>query len=346
MHGGDIYSNHIEYDFSVNLNPLDCSEVTERILKSSSKRLGEYPDYYQRRFRTSIARAEGVSDDEVIGGNGASELLMGLVTMLKPKKAMLMNPCFGGYRHVLETISTCETVDYCLSPENSFLPDEAFLKELEVEASKGLDILFITNPNNPTGRNMDDAVLLGALEICKKHGICLIVDECFLRMSKGRLSMTAYINEYNGLYVVNAYTKLFAIPGIRVGYVISNSENINRLKPFLPEWNLSVIAEEAGVICSEYICDDSRIAETKSVIDNERKYLSAKLDEMGFTVYESDTSFILIYSRWDIYDFLKSKGILIRNCMDYKGLGNGFYRIAVKSHKENEILIQTLNSGR
>lgn len=345
IHGGDIYSEPIEYDFSVNLNPLDCSEISALILEACSGKLCNYPDSKQRGFRNAVAETEGVKNTEVYGGNGASELLMAVVAMLKPKKVMLLNPCFAGYRHVIAPLYDCDIVEYQLTRENDFMPDKTFAGVLEYEAKNGLDLLILTNPNNPNGRNIPKDTLINIFEICKKYGIKIVVDECFIKMSDNGYSMVPHINEYSGLYIVNAYTKLFSIPGVRVGYVISNGINIARLTSYLPEWNMSVIASEAGVICSRYLKEGKWEKETRATIRKEREYLSSELKKLGFEVFESDTVFLLVHSSEDIFEYLKSKGILIRDCSDFEGLEKGYYRIAVKGHSENEKLIQVLTSN-
>lgn len=341
-HGGDIYSDQIEYDFSVNLNPLDTDEIEKAILEECAGKLRYYPDPEQREFREALADVEGIACDEVIGGNGASELLLALVTMLSPRKAMLLNPCFSGYRHVLASLPDVELVEYGLEEEKAFLPDEDFLKALEREAKGGLELLFLTNPNNPTGRNISGAILEQTLEFCKKCDVKLIVDECFLRMSDAGHSMVPRIREYEGLFVLSAYTKLFSIPGVRLGYMISAAPNIEHMKTYLPEWNMSVIAQIAGTFCSKYLRLSNWEDETKRVIKKERAYLHKELTSLGLRVYDSDAGFLLLYSEEDLYDSLKNQGILIRDCADYQGLKEGFYRIAVKNHKANEQLIQTL----
>lgn len=341
-HGGDIYSEEIEYDFSVNLNPLDCSEIARTIMSESLPKLCHYPDSQQRAFRKAVAELEGVGEDEIYGGSGASEILLSLVAMIKPRRVMLLNPCFTGYRHVLNILNDCEIVEYKLLRDNGFMPDEIFLGVLEYEAKRGLDMLFLTNPNNPTGKNISKDILIRTYEICKNYGVNIIVDECFLRMSNNGYSLTKYIGDYNKLFIVNAFTKIFSIPGVRVGYVIADKNSIERLSMHLPEWNLSVVSSIAGEICSKYLKEHDWEEQTKKIIEKERKYLTDELTKLGFEIYESDTVFILLYSEEDIYTSLKNKKILVRDCSNYEGLEKGFYRIAVKTHEENERLIEAL----
>lgn len=344
-HGGDIYSNEIEYDFSINLNPIDCSEVSKKIMDESLNKLRNYPDPLQRDFRAAVASIEGVKPDEVYGGNGASEILLCLAAMIDPKKVLIPNPSFGGYKHVLSIVSNCKIVEYTMKEEQGFVLDRIFLGVLEYEAQNGLDLLFLTNPNNPTGKIIPKDVLEKTFKICKEYGVRVIVDECFIRMSQNSYSLTQYINNYNGLFIVNAFTKLFSIPGVRVGYAISSKENIEKLTHYFPEWNMSTIAQTAGIICSKYLEENNWQEDTLKVIAKERDYLANGLRELGYKVFDSDTVFLLLYSKENLYDYLIEKKILIRDCSNFKGLMQGFYRVAVKSHEENEMLLAALKRG-
>lgn len=341
-HGGDIYSHPIEYDFSVNLNPLDLTAIARKIMEKSEKQLCFYPDPMQRRFREAVAVLEGVSLAEVYGGNGASEILMAVVRMLNPSRALLLCPSFAGYRHALSVVPECQIVQYMISEDKDFVVNESFIDFLKHEANMGLDLLLLTNPNNPTGKIISEDILKKIFEICQANNIKLVIDECFIRMTKAAYSMAQYINKYDGLFVVNAFTKLFSIPGVRVGYVLSDEANIKELSRFLPEWNMSSIAENAGIICCEYLEEPGFEANMLEVIEKERDYLTKGLKELGFKVYDSNTVFILLYSEENLYEYLLSKKILIRDCADFEGLRKGFYRIAVKNHQDNEILIKTL----
>ncbi len=342
-HGGDVYTTPIEYDFSVNLNPMDCREITETIIQRSADRLAQYPDYEQREFRQFVALSEGVEAEELWGGNGASELFMAIVSMVKPKKAMLIDPGFVGYRHALDSITKCEVISYRLDGNQGFVLDETFLEELKEQTQKGLDIIFIANPNNPVGCCIPRELMEKIMDICRETKTTVVIDECFSRMSEAGYSMSAYIGEYENLFIVNAYTKLFAIPGVRVGYVISNKDNISRIRCFLPEWNMSVIAQTAGVICSNALINTDWEMRSKELIRQERAYLTDEMNKLGYKTFKSDTNFILFQSDdLGLFDYLYAKQILIRNCDDFAGLTKGFYRIAVRKHSDNEALINAL----
>jgi len=343
IHGGDIYSDLIEYDFSVNTNPLDCTEIHKAISKCIGKNLSNYPDPEQREFRAAVAQIENVPIANVWGSNGASEAFTGIISMLKPGKVLLTDPCFAGYRHALSMGENCFVESYLLKEDKDFAIDRDFVEYIKRKATEGLDLIIIANPNNPTGKNISEEMVKEIFETCKYNNIKIIVDECFIRMSEGAQSMVPYIDEYDGLYVVNAFTKLFSIPGLRVGYTISQAKNISELKKYLPEWNMSVIAQESGIICRDYLLRSDFVQDTVRLIKKEREYLVKELKKLGLKVWDSDTGFILFYSKKRcLKENLIKKRILIRDCSDYEGLGKGYYRVAVKNRSQNINLVSEL----
>ncbi len=388
LHGGEIYDKEIELDFSVSLNPCGCPDEVKRALSGAICDVDKYPDMNQRKFREAVARAEsglisrsvsnaGSADeilpDNIIGGNGASELLAAIVNMLRPKKALLPVPSFYGYVHALEMVKECKVVTYKLE-DKEFELDEEFADEITGD----IDLVILGNPNNPTGKCIKKEALEAVLKKCRETGSALVVDECFFRLSdQGNnremhtsagddqvVSARTYLGSYDNLYVVDAYTKLFSIPGVRVGFCLSQPENIERLRKFLPEWNMSAFAQDAGIACAEVISEacDSRDASNEAVKDiskdfmnstfdlikTEREYLASELRKLRLQVFESDTNFLLIRipeNYENIFTLLLSNHILIRNCSNFDGLKNGFYRIAVKDHESNKRLTDALSEA-
>ena len=358
LHGGEIYDKKIEMDFSVNLNPVPCPEAVLAEIRRAALEVSNYPDIRQSRFRTAVAEAEtGLSEksvkftaENIVGGNGASELLMAIACMVRPKRALLPIPSFYGYEHVLRA-SGCEVVRYNMAGEDERGKTQFELSERFTDAiTEDTDMVILGNPNNPTGRLISEDLLLAVLERCRKTGATLVVDECFYRLSGKRedgantVSARNFVHEYGNLFIVDAYTKLFSIPGVRAGFAVTSAENAERLREFLPEWNMSVFAESAGVKCAEISEEGSFIKKTREVICRERDYLSAQLSGLGITVYPSDTNFILIKSEDELYEKLLKKRILIRDCSNFRGLDHGYFRIAVKDHASNERLINAIRA--
>ena len=191
---------------------------------------------------------------------------------------------------------------------------------------------------------------MGVLDRCRKMGASLVVDECFYRLSGKReggastVSARNFVQEYGNLFVVDAYTKLFSIPGVRVGFTITSAENAGRLRHFLPEWNMSVFADRVGIRCAEITGESSFTKESLEVIRKERAYLVDELEQIGISTYPTDTNFILIRSDEDLYNRLLQQKILIRDCKTFEGLDKGYYRIAIKDHNANERLITAIKT--
>ncbi|MBE5828252.1 MAG: aminotransferase class I/II-fold pyridoxal phosphate-dependent enzyme [Butyrivibrio sp.] len=355
LHGGEIYDKEIELDFSVSLNPCGCPDEVKRALSGAICDVDKYPDMNQRKFREAVARAESglisrsvsnagsayeILPENIIGGNGASELLAAIVNMCSPAKALLPVPSFYGYVHALSMATKCETVTYQLCEEKGFELDEAFVDAI----TDDIDLIIIGNPNNPIGKCIRKEVLEVVLKKCRETGTAIIVDECFFRLSDHGTSARAYLVSYDNLYVVDAYTKLFSIPGVRVGFCLSQPENIEKLRQFLPEWNMSVFAQAAGIACAKTLSDDKKsfLDSTVELIRAEREYLSSELEKLGIKVFDSDTNFILMRMSegHDLYHMLLNNHILIRDGSTFEGLTGGFYRIAVKDYESNKRLLQ------
>ena len=427
LHGGERYDKKIDIDFSVSINPLPCPETVKEALKEALSETDKYPDIFQKSFKEAVCRAENafgnpLSPYNIIGGNGASELLAGIVRMINPREALIAAPSFYGYEHALNMADSCNIrrvgipllappAIYGRCDEKPKSDGAAFIltEDFADNITDGTDLVIIGNPNNPTGKCIDNKTLISIIERCRNKGCALIVDECFFRLSDygitGELSDTsaseggtrsdisapdngtcvisarAYIDKYPDLYVIDAYTKLFSIPGVRVGFCISSPDNISRLQKYLPEWNMSVFAQKAGAACARVLSGEpapdsetiSGVTETPSdakekkpgvflrdtiqMIKRERLYLTEKLTSSGFTVYDSDCNFVLFEAPDDLGSRLMERGILIREwddrfkdywCPDReKNLkisdNNRLYRIAVINHSQNEALIRAVS---
>lgn len=330
MHGGDIYNNSVDIDFSVNLNPYARSRSEDRA----------YPDIEQKRLREALAASENVGSQNVFAGCGASQLLMAAALAIRPQTALLIEPCFSGYAHVLEACPGCSIRRVFLKEEDGFALTGDVLESL----TDDVDLLFLADPGNPSGRNIDEKLLIRILDSAKDHGISVILDDSFHTLSDGYApaGRAGLIERYPELFVIRSFTKSFALPGIRMGYVISMAENIEKIRKHLPEWNLPAPAQESMLECIKESRDGRFYEESLKMIRKERQILSEKMSELGFKVFDSNTVFLLIKGREGIYEELLKDGILIRKCDDFCGLDAHFYRVAVRTHEDNEKLINAL----
>lgn len=335
IHGGDIYRNLVSIDFSVNVNPLGIPQEVEEALHRVVGRCHEYPDITCGALKRAVGSMLSIPEEYLLFGNGASELFMGIVHALKPKRIMIPVPSFYGYEYVAMAADSDITY-FQMRETEEFLPTEDLLQALTGD----IDMLFLANPNNPTGKLMSREYLEKLLKRCRERKICVVLDECFIDFCKSGESMVKKLGDYDNLLLVRAFTKIFSIPGVRLGYLAcSNAGLLERIKRQLPEWNLSAFAQAAGIACA---CQRAFVAETVEYVEKERQFLTEGLKRLGICVYESETNFILIYSKKQLYSKLLEQGILIRDCGNFRGLSEGYYRIAVKTGKENERLLKAV----
>jgi threonine-phosphate decarboxylase len=334
-HGGDIYGNpQVVLDFSVNINPLGMPDEVRRALVSHVDDCIHYPDPQCRELRAAIALHENVPEDMILCGNGAADLIYRLCFALNPRKALVCAPTFSEYERALEQVG-CHVAHHVLKVENQFTLTADIVDRLAPD----IDVIFLCNPNNPTGRLIQDDLLERVLRRACQNSTKIVVDECFLDFTEG-ISTKRYLNEIPGLIVLKAFTKIYAMAGLRLGYLLcSNEELLNKVNAATQCWSVSVPAQIAGVAALS--CDgwQDRICR---IVTDERSYLSECLGKLGITVYASDANFLLLQSKLPLYEPLLNRGILIRPCENFRGLDASYYRIGIKTRHENIRLLQTL----
>ena len=322
-HGGNVCGKNIRLDFSVNTNPLGLNTKIKEAALSAADKYGMYPNAEYADLKSALARYEGVSASNVAVSNGASEMIFAAVRAVMPKKALLIAPTFSEYERALLSVG-CEIDYYALKEENDFEIGEDILNVLD-----SYDMAFICNPNNPTGRLCSGDILD---KMAQSDCVC-IADECFLDFTDGT-------SVKGKMPVIRAFTKTHAMAGLRLGYMIADTDYTEKINANLPAWNISAPAAAAGIAaadCREYL------TEAKRLIKTEREYLKTELTHIGFQVFPSDANFLLIKGKEGIGEKLLPSGILIRKCDNFHTLDGHFYRIAVKTHTENDTLITHLS---
>lgn len=347
MHGGNIYGNEIEYDFSVNLNPLGPPKSVRDALAAALNHVEEYPDSEYRELRRGLANYWQLAEEQIVPGNGASELIPGIIRTLSPKNCMVTAPCYSGYETALSAAApSCRIHRIPLRAEDDFTLPENTCQEI---ARVKPNLLILTNPNNPNGKRISANRLREIADACRTAGTVLLVDECFLALSGGDEDSLIHCIRSEALpaVVLRAFTKTFAIPGVRLGYAVCSAPTAERIRRELPEWNLSVFAQYAGRAALEAAAGGTSgyLAASVEMIARDREYLMAELESLGFRVFPSDANYILFQSRdRELHQKLLDNGILIRDCRDYHVLTAGFYRTAVRTHRENMALLQCLRN--
>lgn len=347
MHGGNIYGNEIKYDFSVNLNPLGPPKSVQDALVAALNHVEEYPDPEYRELRRGLANYWQLAEEQLVPGNGASELIPGIIRTLAPKTCMVTAPCYSGYETALNVAApSCRIHRIPLRAEDDFILPENICQEI---ARVKPNLLILTNPNNPNGKRISANRLREIVDACRTAGTVLLVDECFLVLSGGDEDSLIHCIRSEALPAVmlRAFTKTFAIPGVRLGYAVCSAPMAERIQRELPEWNLSVFAQYAGRAALEAAAGGTSgyLAASVEMIAREREFLSEELEKLGFRVFPSDANYILFQSRdRELHQKMLDEGILIRDCRDYHGLTAGFYRTAVRTHRENTVLLRCLRN--
>ena len=225
-----------------------------------------------------------------------------------------------------------------LTENDGFVLSEAYLDILH----KGLDMAFLCNPNNPTGMLIPHRLLKRILEKCKKLDILLVVDECFLDFVKEpeEYSLKHSLSGFNNLFILKAFTKRYAMAGVRLGYgFCSDGEVLDRMEAVTQPWNVSTMAQQAGMAALK---EAEYVEAGRQIIFRESAWMKEKMRQLGLTVYPSEANYIFFYGSEDLFERCVAKGILIRDCSNYSGLKKGYYRVAVKLHEQNEKLIEVL----
>lgn len=335
-HGGDIYRNQIRLDFSVNTNPLGMPDPVKEALHQAVEEAENYPDIRAQALSAAVTEQLQVRKEQLVFGNGASELFHAVLHAIKPSKILIPVPSFLGYEEAAKAID-CEVIFYEMKKEENFCLTDRILDVLD----ENISLVFLANPNNPVGNLVEPELIFQIAEKCRQCDITLVLDECFMELTgkEQTYSFLKRLNEFSNVVVIRAFTKLYAIPGVRLGYLVCEQNLAEKIRLQLPEWNLSVFAQRAGVAA---IKEQEYIARAVVCIQTQRQFLLEELQAAGCSVFDSDADYLLFYSEMPLYELFLQRGILIRDCSNFRGLQRGYYRIAVKSEEQNRMFAEVL----
>jgi len=377
FHGGNIYKVFREknlkeiLDYSSNINPYGIPESLKKRITENLEILERYPDPDYVELREKLAHLNKVGMSDIVLGNGATEIIFLFMKVINPKKILIVSPTFGEYeRAVKATEISGDTVSLSSSNgdnkniENKKIEIEYFeLKEsddfklnignLKNELENKYDLLIICNPNNPTGKFLKLAQTEEILKECNKYDTKLFIDEAFIEFLADRMKESIINTEENkkNLFVTRAFTKFFAIPGLRLGYgMYFDKELEQKISEKKEPWSVNNIAEMAGLT----VLDDTEyIEKTLKWIAEEKIYMYEKLNKIsGMKVYETEVNFITgkidekLFSEGVNVKILREKmfeqGILIRDASNFKFLDERFFRLAIKDRASNERVIEAM----
>lgn len=350
-HGGDVYRNPIEYDFSINVNPLGMPLASIQAAHEGVVLTGRYPDYKAEQLCHAIAKAKQIPADRIIPGNGAAELLYALGQTI-PGKALTIAPTFTGYAEAVATgggemsYAGCEDADGRAADmegqDKLQFDSETVIQRLLAKMDDSIRLVFLCNPNNPTGTLFTREQILRVLAKAEALQAYVCVDECFLPFLEEEMaySMLPYLAEHPRLLVLRAFTKIYCMAGLRLGYLVcGDAELQSRIRAKLQPWNTSIPAQMAGIAA---LSDTEYLAKTRENLQVERAYLVPRLRELVAEVYDGYGNFLLFRDEPDLKERMLEVGVLIRACGDFEGFDDTYFRIGIRSHSENQEFIRRL----
>lgn len=326
-------------DFSANINPLGPPPIVRENWESLLDSVTEYPDPAGKALKEKLSVQEGLEENQILIGNGGAEIISLIGRMLAGKKAVIVQPAFSEYEEACR-VNGCHVQFHQLLSDSWDWNDDGLSGELQ-----HADAVFLCNPNNPTGVYYPKSIILHLLEECRKHNSLLIVDEAFYDFLPEYEPIVQYITDYPNLLIIRSMTKMFAIPGLRLGYLLADPGLIKRVAAFQPHWNTNVIALKAGEWCLD---SESYITETITLIDQERERLFKFYQERNLQFSPSRINFYLlkdpaIQDQLPFLQYLVKRGIVPRHTVNFPGLEGRWLRFAIKGRSDNDKLMEAVD---
>ena len=380
FHGGNIYKIFREknikeiLDYSSNINPYGIPESLKKRITENLEILERYPDPDYIELRQKLAHLNKVDVSNIILGNGATEIIFLFMEVINPQKVLIVSPTFREYERAAKATERVEDSSILGDSDKKEYDEKSFgkqkikieyfeLKEnndfklninnLKNELEKKYGLLIMCNPNNPTGKFLKLSETEEILKECNKYNTKLFIDEAFIDFLEDGMKESIINTKENkqNLFVTRAFTKFFAIPGLRLGYGIYFDKKLEkRISEKKEPWSVNNIAEMAGLT----VLDDTKyIEETLKWIAEEKTYVYEKLNEInGIKPYKTEVNFITVKIENNfilkglnvkiLRGKMIEKGILIRDASNFKFLDERFFRLAIKNRKNNDRVIETL----
>ena len=342
VHGGDWAGYRAQFgrdalDFSANVSPLGLPEGVAKAIAAALPTADRYPDPLCRELRAKLALHEGVPADRILCGNGAADLIFRLVWAKKPRRALVTAPTFAEYAAALETVG-CTVERFILQAADDFAVSEAFLSAIDDR----VDLVFLCQPNNPTGQLTPPDFVARILQRCTACGSLLVLDECFLDFLTDHAQLTAKPLLGSGdLLILKAFTKLYGMAGVRLGYALSaDTALLDAMQHTGQPWAVSSLAQAAGLAALD---ETAYVEQVRALIAAQRPLLASGLRALGLRVLDGRANYLLFQGPETLGETLRQKGVVLRSCANYPGLDGSWYRTAVRTAAENERLLQTLS---
>ncbi len=336
-HGGDIYTYKGMLDFSANLNPLGLPNSVLAAAQAGCAASAAYPDPLCRELTQALAHHEHLSAEHIICGNGAADLIFRLAMATHPGRALLIAPGFSEYEQALLSVN-CHIDHFFLREENGWQLDQSYIAALQTRP----DIVFICNPNNPTGLTVNQTLLQNIVAATARLNIRLVIDECFNDFldDGNRHTAKPLLAANSHIFILKAFTKTYAMAGLRLGYgLCTDTALLAAMAEAAQPWSVSTPAQAAGVAA---LGEHAYVERARQLVAQQRRRLTDGLNSLGCQTYGSSANYIFFRAKPGLTEACRRRNVLIRDCSNYHGLCPGYYRIAVKLPAENDRLLQVL----
>ncbi len=324
-------------DFSDNINPLGASKVLKENINNIYDLLNIYPDENYENLRKAIGEYTKNNFENIIVGNGATELISGLIKAVNPKKSLIILPTYSEYEKELNKINA-EIAYFDVLEEDDF---KLNINNLISTITHDIDLLVFCNPNNPTGYLTSALEVKEVLSHCKKTDTIVLLDETYVEFSKESTGATALVKDFENLFVIRGTSKFFAISGLRLGYGLTSNNSLKKkVYDTLIPWNVNIVADYLGQLVFN---DNSFIEESINLCASEYEKIKdffIKIDEVK--MFDSDTNFVLFkilsdkFTAKELFEYMIKEGILIRNLTHSKGLSQKYFRICLQKPVDND----------
>lgn len=331
------------YDFSANLNPLGPPVKLKKQFLQSLNRIQNYPDPDYLEATKLVSKHENLPEDSLLLTNGGAEAIFLIAHLFSGKKALIIEPTFSEYKRACEVYNIdVSTISLSINKDFTFPLEEITAKLQEV------DLVFICRPNNPTGTMASIAAMKLLIEHASKCGTTIIVDEAFIHFAPNEYEdLTSLIATNYNLILLRSLTKIYSIPGLRLGYIIADKNNISSLRSKQIPWSIN------GVVTSllpSLFEDETFIKHTQIWLQEQLSFLKAELTSLGFYVSPTVVNFYLLQddhnNTEELFRFLLAHQLIPRHTHTFKNLEGRYLRLAVRNEEENNYLLKVLRLWR
>ena len=352
-HGGNLRDAQNKYgirrkkiiDFSANINPSGLPPGIKRLIFRKINNIINYPDQDNRLLTGALSDKYSINTDNIIIGNGSNELIYLLLNSLSPQKVIIPAPSYSEYeRASLAVGASCIFLNILTGGKIDF-----DLKNISKDLDGTFKLIFICNPHNPTGKLWSREELEYIIKECQKTNTIVLVDEAFMAFipDEEKYSAVELLRSYSNLAVLKSMTKIYAIPGLRLGYLLGSKVLISKMRSKQPNWQINSLAQD---ISPHLLRDNGYLSKSKVLVSRLKDQFYHELKEFEWIdPYYPSVNFILCRLKDTAIDsnrlgeyLVKNHSILIRDCSNFRGLDSSYIRLAVKSRKENLKLIKCL----